>query len=37
MFMNRNKFRDHVNTAFSMNNSLLKITSADRETDWNRE
>lgn len=29
MFMNKDKFRTHVKTAFNMNNSLLKITSAD--------
>lgn len=36
MIKNSNKFRLDVNTALQMNIILFKITSADREPDWNR-
>ena len=36
MFKNNNKSRNDVNTALRMNIILFKITSADREPDWNR-
>ena len=36
MFKNSKKFRNDANTALQMNIILFKITSSDREPDWNR-
>lgn len=36
MFKDSKKFRLSMNMTLQINNTLFKITSADREPDWNR-